>query len=34
MLIVQVRNEGEVKVLLSDMLTVHVKNEGEVKVLL
>jgi len=33
-LIVQVRNEGEVKVLLSDMLTVHVKNEGEVKVLL
>jgi len=33
-LIVQVRNEGEVKVLLSDMLTVQVKNEGEVKVLL
>ena len=34
MLIVQVRNEGEVKMLLSDVLIVQVRNEGEMKVLL
>jgi len=29
---VRVRNEGDVKVLLSDVLTVQVKNQGDVKV--
>jgi len=33
-LIVRVRNEGEVMVLLSDVLTVQVRNDAEVKVLL
>jgi len=32
MFIVQMRNEGEVKVLLLDVLVAQVRNEGEVKV--